>query len=294
VSYDLFFRAKSSEPTLGEIRAHFASRPNYEVGDSQVMYENTITGVYFSFDLDRTDEERSSVAFNINYFRPHVFALEAEPELTAFMQRFELDIEDPQMDGMAEGPYTPEGFLRGWNAGNRFAHRALSRDMRPADLRTLPARALFETWSWNHQKPYYEDLLCSVEMIVGYVPTILLLEKEREPGRILSAVVWADAMPIAMPRVDAVLIAGELAPRGPSLVPFDRIEPLLRSYARREGHRFNLDGVERHVPLVHYMVDHEEPPPGLVADLKSLVPREPEQVSRIALDQVLDRELAFA
>ena len=28
-----------------------------------------------------------SVAFNMNYFRPHTFALEAEPEVAAFLAR---------------------------------------------------------------------------------------------------------------------------------------------------------------------------------------------------------------
>ena len=30
------------------------------------------------------------VSFNLNYFRPHVFSLEAEPELAAFVESFDL------------------------------------------------------------------------------------------------------------------------------------------------------------------------------------------------------------
>src|SRR5688572_31583938 len=176
VSYDLFLYPRNGT-SIEEIRAHFSSRPNYQVTESQALYESATTGVYFSFSIQ--DE---SIDFNINYFRPHVFALEAEPELSLLMQRFDFKMLDPQSDGMGEGPYSPEGFLRGWNAGNRFAHRALARDMRSADLRTLPSRSLFELWNWNFHKPIYEDLLCSVEMTVGFVPTILLLERASEPG----------------------------------------------------------------------------------------------------------------
>src|SRR5688572_31895375 len=176
VSYDLFLYPRNGT-SIEEIRAHFSSRPNYQVTESQALYESATTGVYFSFSIQ--DE---SIDFNINYFRPHVFALEAEPELSLLMQRFDFKMLDPQSDGMGEGPYSAEGFLRGWNAGNRFAHRAmLSHDVRPRDLRSLPEQTIHGVWSWNYHKPAYEDLLCSVEMTVGYVPTIMLLERDREP-----------------------------------------------------------------------------------------------------------------
>ena len=286
MSYDLYLQPRGG--SLDQIRAHFQSRPNYNLTESEALYENQATGVYFSFWLK--DE---SMAFNLNYFRPHVFALEAETELTALIERFELGISDPQSEGMGDGPYSPEGFLHGWNAGNRFAHRAFAQEMKPADLRTLPTRALFEVWNWNFLKPIYEDLLCSIEMTVGFVPTIVLLETAREPGRVITAVIWADAMPIALPHVDHVLVAGELAPMGPTLVPFAQIAPLLSTYPKRQGHRFTLD-MEREVALHHIMVDHDEPPPGLISDLRALVAgRIPEELSRIGIDQVLDRELVF-
>ncbi len=150
MSYDLWFRAANgTAPGPEQVHQYFAGRPHYRMSEQQAWYENETTGVYFSFELSdesgQADEEEDEqqrdvlpVAFNINYFRPHVFGLEAEPELTAFVERFGLTVSDPQSDGMGDGAYSCEGFLRGYNAGNRFAHQAmLSMNETPA-LHTLP------------------------------------------------------------------------------------------------------------------------------------------------------------
>src|SRR5207248_9248706 len=68
--------------------------PNYELNDAQALYSNEDSGVYFAFEFlqqDGDDEEGRDtsllpVSFNLNYFRPHAFGLEAEPELSAFVR----------------------------------------------------------------------------------------------------------------------------------------------------------------------------------------------------------------
>ncbi|MFM0009145.1 MULTISPECIES: hypothetical protein [Paraburkholderia] len=47
----------------------------------------------------------------MNYFRPHDFGLEAEPEVRFFINRFEPQVQDPQKDGMGNGPYSTKGLL---------------------------------------------------------------------------------------------------------------------------------------------------------------------------------------
>jgi hypothetical protein len=89
---------------------------------------NAETGIHFRFDYcqERSDEWATGeyVAFRMNYFRPHISGLEAEIELSAFVNAFACAIHDPQLDGMGDGPYSASGFLRGWNTGNAFAYEA--------------------------------------------------------------------------------------------------------------------------------------------------------------------------
>ena len=130
MSYDLFLKSNAAALDADGFEAYFDTRPNYTVNNGQAFYENEDTGVYFSFDY--ASDEAETVAFNLNYFRPHFFGLEAAPEVAAFISAFNLNIHDPQTDGMGDGPFSVEGFLRGWNAGNRFGYRAvLSQDERP-------------------------------------------------------------------------------------------------------------------------------------------------------------------
>ncbi|MPW22977.1 hypothetical protein GCT13_40890 [Paraburkholderia sp. CNPSo 3157] len=125
MSYDLFFNFPTPVPST-DIERHFSGRPNYQVGDAAV-YQNPHTGVYFQFTWprDSVDGKVGRVAFNVNYFRPHVFGLEAEAEVHAFVMRFSPKIEDPQLHGMGAGPYAPERFLSGWNTGNEAAYEAI-------------------------------------------------------------------------------------------------------------------------------------------------------------------------
>ncbi|MDD5260259.1 MAG: hypothetical protein PHD76_00260 [Methylacidiphilales bacterium] len=128
MSYDLYFT--SPKISREEFTSYFRSRSSYEVSDQQALYQNQDTGVYFSFDYTESEPVdegaiKSSAAFNLNFYRPHFFALEAVDEVTAFVEHFKFLIHDPQNDGMENGPYSPEVFLKGWNHGNEFGYAAV-------------------------------------------------------------------------------------------------------------------------------------------------------------------------
>jgi len=128
---DLFF-----EPAIRRSRMleYFATREHFKVENDKVVYGHEDTGVYFFMRLRSGRNallQRSVVAveFEINYGRPSYFGIEAEKEMAAFVAAFQPRIHDPQMRGMGDGPYSPDGFLNGWNFGNVFAvYSALSRD----------------------------------------------------------------------------------------------------------------------------------------------------------------------
>lgn len=82
MSYDLYFQADAID--FAQIEHYFSNRLNYKVANQQAWYSNEKTGVYFYFEWNEPKESGKSdgdieiehpIAFNLNYFRPHVFAL---------------------------------------------------------------------------------------------------------------------------------------------------------------------------------------------------------------------------
>src|SRR5262245_29767647 len=146
MSYDLYFKSRSGEPSVSaeDFASFFRARPNYEVSEQQAIYQNEATGVYFIFDIgdEESEEEEPGLlplSFNLNYLRPHIFGLEAELELSTLVKQFDLLVSDAQIDGMNEGEYSADGFLRGWNTGNEFGYQSIlsqSPDHQPMTLPT--------------------------------------------------------------------------------------------------------------------------------------------------------------
>src|SRR4030095_11660757 len=90
-------------------------------------------------------------------FGQHTFGREAEPVVTDFVRNFDLLVDDPQSEGMGQGEYSPEGFLRGWNAGNAAGYRALfemqaREDPAGIEYDALPAADREAVWRWNYGK----------------------------------------------------------------------------------------------------------------------------------------------
>lgn len=234
MSYDLFFRG--AKLTESEFSSYFAARPNYQMNPKQAYYENEDTGVHFSFefgdDEDDPEAKRADASFNLNFFRPHFFALEAEPEVRAFIERFDLRISDPQAHGMGEGPYSTEGFLRGWNVGNEFGCRAiLEMEKHPESIDTLPTAELESIWLWNRDRKENQRK-------VGdwvFVPRIMYLKFGTE---LCTVATWPDGMPTLLPVTDGLIIGRkQLARRrffrrslDTCYVPFDMARVLLSSH----------------------------------------------------------------
>jgi len=237
VSYDLFFSAPAGQPmpSSGQLASWFASRANYTVGSEQAIYENPDTEVYFVFDLPAATGEDPSprVAFSLNYARHGGFAREGASELQAFVQQFAFAVEDPQLEGLGEGPYRTEGFLQGWQAGNDCAMRAfVTNGDGASEFRTLPAATLERVWRWNLAR---KDLQARLGDDV-FVPRISFVEVD---GRVQTATVWTDAIAVALPPTDQLLLwRDQVAPRklfrrvtGLCVCPYAAAEPLLRRFA---------------------------------------------------------------
>jgi hypothetical protein len=237
MSYDLFFKPKGdASPDKQKFIEYFQGRPNYEVSDTQAVYSNEETGVYFVFDFEEAkgedaDSHDSALAFNLNYFRPHVFALEAENEVEALVRKFSLLVEDPQVDGTGEGEFSAKQFISGWAKGNESACQSFLREPDPARIFTLPTSQIETAWRWNGLRQALQDRLG----LRIFVPKISFMKRD---GGVGTFVVWSDAVSMALPDVDyLVLYRRELAPRrlfskqeGLAVRPMDECREILKAF----------------------------------------------------------------
>ncbi len=285
MSYDLFFRSRSPDRSISHSQfvEYFRGRDRFQVKKAQAFYSNECTGNYFLFEYSESGSEDDGllpITFNLNYFRPHVFGLEAEPELHAFVDEFDLLVSDPQNEGMGNGEYSGESFLSGWNAGNDFSHNAiLSQHGAEAVRFSLPGDVIERCWTWNKERD-------SRQAEVGqefFVPRIFFLEHE---GEARSAVIWGDAIPIAIPEIDVIVMARhELAPRGllwrkkdHSLVPYSEVAALLAGFPEVTD------------PIPHQLLRYTDPPKQLVDFFRGLPPGKT-PIPFISFDEVLTHEL---
>lgn len=202
MSYDLFL----SSPRLTEeaFKRYFDGRASYEEGG---WYINESTGVYFSFDFEEADAEevesdpdmpdvlkQPHVAFNLNYFRPHVFALEADQELAALVKAFDCTVFDPQSGGPENGQYVSEEFLRAWNQSNAWAFNSITREGVPDDLLLVSDDWIERVWRWN--MALNEQAREDEE---GYFLPLVNWAKTIDGGSPVTFSVWGKGVAIAIP-----------------------------------------------------------------------------------------------
>ena len=220
MSYDLFFTPTKRKLDQKSFERYFNERRWVTVkpkqsGGAQAWYENEDTGVYFSFD---TSDD--GVSLNVNYFRPSIFGLEAADEVTAFVDELKPSISDPQSEGMGDGPYSRDGFLRGWNAGNRFGHQSiLAHHGEGQTFHVMPGARLQALWRWNYQRERTTDYIGTLEMLPCFVPKIMLAVTG---GKLRTIVIWDATIPILLPDVDSILVPRASGPARVDRLALDR------------------------------------------------------------------------
>jgi len=127
MSYDLTLRPRVGILTEDAFVTYFNEQENVSFPEDEpevAAYFHPRTEVYFHFRYEppNRDEPGGKLTFHINFFRPHVFALEAEPVLHGAVEALDLEVEDPQEAGVEGAEFDGEQFLRGWNFGNRLAY----------------------------------------------------------------------------------------------------------------------------------------------------------------------------
>jgi hypothetical protein len=199
VSYDLRIYPKDFKPRA--IIEWLGWRAHYSTDDNRAAYSNDDTGIYFSFEVVEQPEQDEGeppeppyVHFNLNYCRPHIFGLEAEPEIAAFLKQFDSSIHDPQFNGMGDGPYSREAFLSAWNHGNRLGFEAIGGDSEAPPPWGADPAVIEAVWKWNYGR-------AALQKQAGdkiFVPRIswFLPAGAETPA---AACTWTDRVPTMIP-----------------------------------------------------------------------------------------------
>lgn len=272
MSLELVLRPGDGRPfDLDALRGHF-SRPHYALDDGVGLkgaWSHPDTDGTFSFEL----EAPGKLKVVVPTLRAHVVALEADLELRALADRFPLTVEVPE-DGPRDG-WDTQRFLDAWTRGNRdavahFARHAESHGHAP---RTLGYELLEATWRWNHGRNALQAQLGDDV----FVPRIFFFA---EGNAVRRLVVWTDAIAMAFPVVDLVLLLrddfGRQFLRKPepsaALARWDEVAPFLASSETKAAPLpWTLWKPEQLVAeVVRFFVDREElEVPGPIAPLRS-------------------------
>ena len=197
----------------------------------QWWYENEDTGVYFSVEFGPEEDRLSAeghtpaeIAVNVNYARPHYFALEAMPVVTTMVAELGCTLVDHQGDEAPEEP-AAESLIESWDRGNATAVRVVL-ERSPNHPRWSRDEA-HAWWQYQRSKSEISEALADEDV---FVPTLMLVTLPDSP-RVVSVAVWPDAIAVLLPRCD--LIAGRYDRR--KLFRKETVEMLYRTEDVRQA-----------------------------------------------------------
>lgn len=275
-SLDLFFKPAIRRDRL---LAHFSGRKHFTIAKDDVRYGNKDTGAYFFAKLRcgrnlLMQRTVTTAEFEVNYFRPSFFGIEAEKEIAALVAAFRPRVSDPQMRGMGEGPYSAEGFLRGWNFGNRFSVRSALASEPERAIPSMPAEELRAVWAWNYRRAELQSLWPRC-----FVPIIMVF---RIDGHLRRIVVWGEGMPVLLPQVDHVLVVPDGSrEKRVGLASWSEIVDL----AKRAGFDTAQDPLE-----LLYLA----PPPAIADWVANVPPIDEKAIEQIPPYEIIDDEVIAA
>lgn len=275
MGFDLTFQTRGSgeSPPIEDLHEYFEQRRNYRIDGFTAQYLNEDTGVYFWFDLGGDYPQ-----IQISYARSHIFALEAVEEAQGFVHQFDL-VQRTVPDGAAPAEFTAGSFLSGFDAGNRVGYRLAADPSTGFEgWFTRPAASIEAEWRWNFGRAAMQERVG--ESV--FVPKISYFMVN---GHLCSGAVWSDAIPVAMPTVDCVVIVRDrawpkrLLNREPEIlaVPFAQLQPIASHYRFVAGEPG------------HYQMYWDSPPLAVIEFLRGAKTND-SPFEAVSTDRILDQE----
>lgn len=212
MSYDLYFCQRA--PTnlhFDQVVEWSRQYPDFRKdGDSQLIYENQNTGVYFILECSEqaqgedpgipTGVHPTGLSLSLNYARPTFFALEAMPIAEALASHLGLTTFDPQ-GGPTDGMQSSEQLIRSWSKSNQQVTESLAKDS-DTFFRLSPETA-FQFWTYMHGD--YPRLSRELEKPDVYVPRMFII-RNKNSKRAETAIAWTIGVHLVIPRCDWIVV----------------------------------------------------------------------------------------
>lgn len=197
MSYDLTFivRPEKSPPTVDALRAWFEARPHWSWSDEGATYNHEDTGTELQISVGG---EPLAMSFSMAGNAAHPVIFEAIDEVRAFVDAWELDVLDPQVEGkddIGQGPFHAERMRACWDYYNnhetKTRHLMMQRPIPPH----IGAAKLERAFAWNRGRSALEE-------DDVFVPAIWFAEGTEQVATTL--VTWVGGAGL-LPVVDSIL-----------------------------------------------------------------------------------------
>jgi len=216
MSYDLYFYTKKGrEINAKDIEQYFLENGCIRDGEfPQWVYENEATNVYFVFERQPESEEAEDIeffdsfdefdntqfTFNLNFFRPNFFGLEAFAYVDRFMCEFDLYALDPQSNTNPDTPSreTFETYYSEWSKANSGFS---SEHFDALDLMHFPLDRSNDYWKYNFNAERLQEGLGDEY----FVPTMFLVRRA-STGSPITFSTWTQHIPNVFPPADYFLL----------------------------------------------------------------------------------------
>jgi hypothetical protein len=214
MSYDLFFYKQKGREILADKISQYLSDhlvlPNES--DTQWLFENKDTEVYFSFDHNETNEDiqieeetelidgfdDTNFSFNLNFMRPSFFGHEAFRFVEQFCKDLNLFVLNPQSN--SEIPYKPNEHEQFdlWNKTNLWASKDHFNEMQNC---YLSEDECYRVWEYNLDRHKLQEKLGNDY----FVPKIFFF-KIKQNSEPFTLTIWTEHIPIVLPNTDYILL----------------------------------------------------------------------------------------
>lgn len=195
--YQMIF---SPSITNKQFSLYFENRANYKLENDEASYDNEDTGVNFKFTFleNSVKAVNGNVVFTIDLICPHYFAVEADIELSYFVERFKCRMIVPTR---RKDQIPKDGFILDWNHRNESSYAtALKTILKDDVMPSRPTEELAAIWKWNFSRDYLTDHLIKNDV---FMP---MIQFNDIAGSLQSVVVWPAHIRTIIPVVDSVVI----------------------------------------------------------------------------------------
>jgi hypothetical protein len=211
MSYDLyFFKRKESKITEIEV-ANYLSTNLVAEQNSQWIFQNNDTEVYFIFEKNETETDEEEIEFEenyedfeslnfmfiLNFLRPSFFGIEAFEFIEKMISDLDIYISNPQSD--KEIPYKPkkEELFENWNSTNlssssqHFAEQNSYLEIEKSN----------EIWKYNFHRNQIQDNLGG-----NYFVPKMFFFKTKSENKVITVSSWTEHIPNVFPPADYFLL----------------------------------------------------------------------------------------